>query len=113
MPMLTQAEEKQLQQQKEERLQIILKFRDEFLVSFIMGIKICGIAVGAIIVLYLLTKWVFKWDLFYETDLNYSSIFFVITVIFFLLVLLCWIVAFILYNTKHVRNTKYSVRNNE
>lgn len=108
MPILTSEEEKQLLDKKNERKKTIGKFKDDYLLSFMIGIRIGGITLGAAIVIYLTAKWLFKWDLFYETDLKYSSIFLAITIIFMVLVVICWFVAFILYNTKHKRNTKYT-----
>lgn len=79
--------------------------------SLFIGIKIGGTAMIIAILLYLAAKWLLKWDLFYETDLKYPYIVLIITIMFFVIALLCFFVAFILYNTKHRRNTKYKEDN--
>lgn len=107
MPILTSEEEKQKSNRKQELKSVILKFRDDYLSSFLIGIKVGGLFLASAIIIYLVAKLGFKWDLFYETDLKYSSIFLFITAMFFIIVILCIIVAVILFNTKHKRNTKY------
>ena len=83
------------------------KFLQDYLSSLSIGAKVGGIALIASIALYLIAKFAFRWDLFYETDLNYTLIFLLITIIFIVIVVLCIFVAIILFNTKHKRNTKY------
>ena len=78
--------------------------------SFLLGIKAGGILIGVLIILYLAAKFIFRWDLFYETDLNYAVIFLVLTIVFAVLVLICILIAVILYNNKHKRSTKYMQR---
>ena len=108
MSIRTAEEEKRILEKQTDRKRAFLKFREDFMTSFLLGIKVGGILTLSIIVLYLIAKWIFKWDLFYETDLNYSTIVFVLAVFFAALILLCVIIAFILYNNKHKRNTKYT-----
>ena len=64
MPILTNEEEKQLLDRRNEQKKAIEKFKDDFIFSFLVGIRMGGIALGAAIVVYLTAKWVFKWDLF-------------------------------------------------
>lgn len=107
MAIRTSEEEKLLSEKRNERKQAIKKYGSDFLSSFLIGIKAGGIGLAIVIVAYLVAKFLFNWDLFYETDLEYTAIIFVVTIIFFVLVLLCCFIAFILYNTKHTRGTKY------
>lgn len=107
MSVRTSEEEKNLSEKKNERKKAFQKFKVDFISSFLIGIKIGGIILGIAILIYLGAKWLLKWDLFYETDLKYSSILLIITIIFSIIVFLCCFVAWILYNTKHRRNTKY------
>lgn len=109
MSVLTSAEERKLQEQKEERKQTMIKFTYDFKTSFLIWIKISGIVVLATVLLYLISKFVFYWDILYETDLPVSSMFLVAFFMFVFSVIVCWFVAFFLYNTKHRRNTKYKV----
>ena len=107
MPLMSGAEERQKLDLKEERKQTLLKFWQDLKASYLIWIRIGGIITGALILVYLFTRFVIKWDLFYETDLKYSTIFFIIFVIFLVSVGLCGLGAYFLYNTKHKRNTKY------
>lgn len=107
MSIRTSEEEKLLLERRNERKQAIKKFKSDFISSFFIGLKIGVIGLGLIVVAYLVAKLLFNWDLFYETDLEYTDIVFAIMVVFFIMVALCCFVAFILYNTKHIRNTKY------
>lgn len=95
---------------KRERRQTLMKFAQDLKVSFKIWIKGGGILTAAIILAYLFARFVLDWDLFYETDLRYSSIFFAVFVFFVISVAICWLVAFILFNTKHRRNTRYKER---
>lgn len=107
MSIRTSEEEKNLLERRNERKEAIKKYKNDFMSFFIMGIKSGSVALGAVIIIYLIAKWLFNWDLFYETDLDYTSIVFVVVIIFLVMVVLCCVIAFILYNTKHRRNTKY------
>jgi len=89
---------------KRERRQTLMKFAQDLKVSFKIWIKGGGILTAAIILAYLFARFVL------ETDLRYSSIFFAVFVFFVLSVAICWLVAFILFNTKHRRNTRYKER---
>ena len=111
MAIRTSEEEKLLSEKRSERKQAIKKYGSDFLSSFLIGIKAGGIGLVLVIVVYLMAKLLFKWDLFYETDLEYTAIVLVVTIIFFIMVVLCCFIAFILYNTKHTRNTKYKTVN--
>ena len=111
MPILTNEEEKIKQTRKKEMKDVALKFKDDYLSSLILGLKVGGLSLVGVIVLYLIAKWIFRWDLFYETDLKYASIFLFITFVFLFVVFLCIVVAIILFRTKHKRNTKYSTVN--
>ncbi|MBK6088551.1 hypothetical protein [Ruminococcus difficilis] len=110
MAIRTEEEEKRLSEKRSNRKKAFAKFREDFMASFLLGIKAGGILTGALIVLYLAAKFIFRWDLFYETDLNYAAIFLVLTIVFAFLVLICIMIAVILYNNKHKRNTKYTQR---
>ena len=107
MPLMSGAEERQKLYLKEERKQTLLKFWQDLKASYLIWIKIGGIITGVLILVYLFTRFVIKWDLFYETDLKYMTIFFIIFILFLVSVGLCWLGAYFLYNTKHKRNTKY------
>ncbi|MBD5111499.1 MAG: hypothetical protein HDT42_03055 [Ruminococcaceae bacterium] len=107
MSIISSAEERKLRELKAERKQIFIKFAQDLKSSFIIWIKLGGIISGVLILAYLFAKFVMKWDLFYETDLKYSKIFFAVFIFFLLSVIVCWLVAFLLYNTKHKRNTRY------
>lgn len=107
MSILTSEEERLKNDHRNELKNIISKFKDAFVSSLLIGLKMGGISLAVVIVIYLVAKWIFRWDLFYETDLRYSSIFLFITSLFIIIVFLCIIVAIILFNTKHKRNTKY------
>lgn len=107
MPVLTSVEERKLQEQKEERKQTLIKFTYDFKTSFLIWIKISGIVALAAVLVYLISKFIFRWDILYETDLPVSSIFLAAFFMFVFSVIACWLVAFFLYNTKHRRNTKY------
>ncbi len=111
MSIRTSEEEKLLLEKRNERKQAIKKYGSDFLSSFLIGIKAGGIGLALLVVAYLVAKLLFKWDLFYETDLEYTAIVFAVTIIFFAMVVLCCVIAFILYNTKHTRNTKYKAFN--
>ncbi|MGN0470860.1 MAG: hypothetical protein ACI4GV_08100 [Acutalibacteraceae bacterium] len=107
MPILTSEEEKQIATQKAEMKSTLSKFKSDYLSSLFLGIKVGGVSLAFLVLIYFIAKYIFSWDLFYETDLNYSAIFMLIAAIFFAVVILCIIVAVILFNTKHRRNTKY------
>lgn len=107
MPLMSGSEERQIRDLKDERKQTLLNFWHDIKDSYIIWIKIGGIITGGLILVYLFARFVIKWDLFYETDLKYMTIFFIIFILFFVSVGLCWIGAYFLYNTKHKRNTKY------
>lgn len=107
MPILTSEEQKLKSEHQKEFKFAIQKFWQDYLSSLSIGVKVGGIALISSIAIYLIGKFVFRWDLFYETDLNYTLIFLLITIIFLVIVVLCIIVAIILFNTKHKRNTKY------
>lgn len=107
MPVISSAEERKQRELKAERMQTFIKFAQDLKASFMIWIKVGGVISGSLILVYLFAKFVISWDLFYETDLKYSTIFFVIFIFFLLSVVACWLIAFLLYNTKHKRNTKY------
>jgi len=107
MPIMTSADERKMRELKEERKQTIIKFAQDIKASFKIWVKVGGIATGMLILAYLFARFVIEWDLFYETDLKYSTIFFLVFLFFVFSVIACWLVAFFLYNTKHRRNTKY------
>lgn len=107
MSLRTSEEEKLLSERKDERKKVFQKFKSDFLYSFLIGIRMGAIILVAVIIIYLIAKYLLNWDLFYETDLDYDSIVFVFTIMLFALTALFCSIAFILYNTKHKRNTKY------
>lgn len=107
MPIISNSEDNTQQSIKNERKETLIKFFSDFRVSFLIWIKIGGIAVGGIIILYLLARFIFKWDILYETNVNYSTVFLVVAIGFIISIIACWFVAFFLYNTKHHRGTKY------
>lgn len=107
MSVLTSVEEQKLQEQKEEHKQTLIKFTYDFKTSFLIWIKISGIVALVAVLVYLISKFIFRWDILYETDLPISSIFLAAFFMFVFSVIACWLVAFFLYNTKHRRNTKY------
>lgn len=107
MPILTSLEEKRKKELQEERKQTLVKFFEYLKASFFIWIKIGAVITCAFILLYLIATFLFKWDLFYETGLDFKAIFFAVFIFFIMAVVICWLVAFFLYNTKHRRNTKY------
>lgn len=107
MSIISSAEESKLRELKARRKQIFIKFAQDLKASFVIWIKLGGIISCGLILAYIFAKFVLKWDLFYEIDLKYSTIFFAVFIFFLLSVVVCWLVAFLLYNTKHKRNTKY------
>ncbi len=111
MPILTSEEEKIKLTRKKEFKDAAMKFKGVYLSSLALGLKVGGLSLAGVILLYLIAKWIFRWDLFYETDLEYALIFSVVAFIFLFVVFLCIVVAIILFNTKHKRNTKYSTVN--
>ena len=108
MAIRTDEEEKRLSEKRSDRKKAFVKFRDDFMASFLLGIKAGGIITAAVIVIYLAAKFIFRWDLFYETDLNYPAIMLIMAILFAVLIIICVIIAVILYNNKHKRNTKYA-----
>lgn len=108
MAIRTSEEEKKLQQKRRDFKTAFRKFRDMFLVSFRLGYKFGGILLGVLIVAYLIAKFLFRWDLFYETDLDYPAIVLILAAIFAVLMIACIIVSIVLYKNKHSRNTKYT-----
>lgn len=108
MPIMSSAEEQKKSELKGERIQTLKKFAEDIKASFLVWIKIGSLVSGLLILLYLSTKFILKWDLFYETDLKYSTILFIMFILLLVLVIACWFVAFFLYNTKHKRNTRYN-----
>lgn len=107
MSVLTSAEEKKRQEIKDERRQALEKTVQFMASSFLVGIKLGGFMLLTAIVVYFFAKYLLQWDLFYETDVKYPSLCFKAVVFLLVIMILCWIGAFILYNTKHKRNTKY------
>ncbi len=107
MSVLSSAEEKKRREIKEERRQALEKTVQYMASSFLIGIKFGGIMFLAAIVAYFIAKYLLQWDLFYETDVNYPSLCFKVVAFLLIILVLCWLGAFILYNTKHKRNTKY------
>ena len=112
MPIMNSAEERRQNELKEERKQTLAKFFDDFKTSFIIWIRIGGITVGVMILIYLFAKIAYSWDLFYESDLEFQSIFFAVFIFFTVAIAACWFIAFFLYNTKHKRKTKYKTGEN-
>ena len=107
MPINSNSEDNTQQIINNERKETLIKFFSDFKVSFLIWIKIGGIVVGGIIILYLLARFVLKWDILYETNVKYSTVFFFVAIGFIISIIACWLVAFFLYNTKHPRGTKY------
>lgn len=107
MSIRTSEEEKFLSEKRNERKQAIEKFKSDYISSFVIGFKIGGVGLVLVIIVYLVAKLLFNWDLFYETDLEYTDIVLALVVVFLFVIGLSCLVAFILYNTKHSRNTKY------
>ena len=107
MRILTSAEERKLRELKEERRQTLKRFAMDFRTSFLIWIKISGVITIAAILIYLVAKHLFSWDIFYEMNLDFSSIFMLSFLLFLLSVAACWLVALFLYNTRHRRNTNY------
>ena len=112
MPIMNSAEERRQNELKEEQKQTLAKFFDDFKTSFLIWIRVGGISVAVMIIVYLIAKVAYSWDLFYESDLEFQSIFFAVFVFFTVAIFSCWFIAFFLYNTKHKRNTKYKVIEN-
>ena len=111
MAVTTNSEELKFRDEKDERRKTLRKFREDFFASFRIWIKIGCICSVAVILLYVFLRFVLKWDLFYETDLNYPLIFLVVCILLVILIFVCWLGASFLYNTQHRRNTKYRVIN--
>ncbi|MBQ6180167.1 MAG: hypothetical protein IJK31_00580 [Ruminococcus sp.] len=111
MAVTTNSEELKFRDEKDERRKTLRKFREDFFASFRIWIKIGCICSAAVILLYVFLRFVLKWDLFYETDLNYPLIFLVVCILLVILIFVCWLGASFLYNTQHRRNTKYRVIN--
>ena len=111
MAVTTNSEELKFRDEKDERRNTLRKFREDFFASFRIWIKIGCICSAAVILLYVFLRFVLKWDLFYETDLNYPLIFLVVCILLVILIFVCWLGASFLYNTQHRRNTKYRVIN--
>ncbi len=107
MPMLTSEEERKKQERSAELRLTFRKFFEDFLTSFKIWIKIAGILDGILIIGYLFARFIVRWDAFYETQLDFTVIFFLIALFFLIILISCWLVAFFLYNTHHRRNTKY------
>ena len=107
MPILTLEEENLKMKRRQEIMEAIDQFRQQYFSSMLWGLRIGGGSLGVIIVLYFFAKWIFRWDLFYETDLDYELVFLILAIISLLIVIICIVVAVILFNTKHKRKTKY------
>ncbi len=107
MLIMTSSDEKKQREIREERKQTFIKFLQDLSASFKIWMKIGGVVSAFLIIAYLFARLILNWNLFYETDLDYSKMFFMIFIFFAFCVLACWLVAFFLYNTKHRRNTKY------
>ena len=108
MAIRTSEEEKRIQQKRLNFKTAFRKFRDMFFISFRLGIKFGGILLAVLIAAYVIAKFLFRWDLFYETDLNYPAIAIILAAIFSVLMIACIIVSIVLYKNKHSRNTKYA-----
>jgi len=107
MPILTSEEQNLKMKRKQEIMGAITQFRKQYISSMLWGLKIGGISLGTVIVLYFLAKLIVRWDLFYETDLDYDLVFLTFAGICLFIVIICIVVAVILFNTKHKRKTKY------
>lgn len=107
MPILSNSENKNQQVVENTRKETLVKFFCDFKESFLIWIKIGGITVAGVILLYLFARFILKWDILYETNVNFSAGFFVVAIGFIISIVVCWFVAFFLYNTKHRRTTKY------
>ncbi len=107
MGITTNSDELKFRDEKTERIKTLRKFREDFLSSFKIWIKIGCIGSAAVILLYIFLRFVLNWDLFYETDINYPLIFLVACILLVSLIFVCWLGASFLYNTQHRRNTKY------
>jgi len=99
--------ERELLERKTERKKTFKELTGHYLKSFVLGVKIAGITMAVVILIYLLLKFLGDWDLFYETDVDYLSLFFAMGIFFGGIVIICLLVAFWLFNNKHKRNTKY------
>lgn len=86
---------------------IFRKFSKNFWNHFIFGLKVIGIFSALIILIYIVFK-IAGFDFLYETNLQLSSSLGIIFVLFIMLVLVFIFMAFLLFNTKHRRNTKYT-----
>ena len=107
MPLLTSAEERRQQESKEDRKQTLRNFALDMKSSFKIWIKVAGVVSLLLIVGYLFSRFVLKWDLLYETEMDYRKLFFSCFEIATGAVIVCWLGALWLYNTKHRRKTKY------
>lgn len=107
MAVITSAEEKIQQDRKEERRQTLAKFWQYFRRSFLFGIKVGAALLLIVILAYCCAKYIFKWDLFYETDVKYSLLCLIAFAALLVIMFVCWVGGFVLYNTPHTRNTKY------
>ena len=107
MPLLTSAEERRQQEKKEEKRQTLRNFALDMKSSFKIWIKVIGAASLLLIAVYLFLRFVLKWDLLYETEMDYRKLFYVCFGISAGAVIVCWLGALWLYNTKHRRKTKY------
>lgn len=106
MPILTSVEERQKKERLEERKQMLIKFLGDLISSFRIWMMIGAVITVVLILIYLLLTFIFKWDLLYETNLDFKAIFFSVFISFVIAIIVCWLVAFFLYNTKHRRNIK-------
>ncbi len=107
MPVLSNSEDRNHQVVENEHKETLIKFFSDFKTSFLIWIKIGGIAMGSVILLYLFARFILKWDILYETNVNFSTGFFIVAMGSIISIIACWLVAFFLYNTKHRRTTKY------
>lgn len=107
MPLLTSAEERRQQEKKEEKRQTLRNFALDMKSSFKIWIKVIGAASLLLIAVYLFLRFVLKWDLLYETEMDYRKLFYACFGISAFAVMVCWGVAYLLYKTQHRRKTKY------
>lgn len=71
-------------------------------------LRIGSLVILSVVCLYLILKFLFKWDVLYEKNFPFRTVFFSCCIIFFVLSLSTFIISFVLYNNKYVRHTKYT-----
>ena len=82
MLIMTSSDEKKQREIREERKQTFVKFLQDLSASFKIWMKIGGVVSAFLIIAYLFARLILNWNLFYETDLDYSKMFFMIFIFF-------------------------------